>query len=283
MQQNALSKFYRSPKLFIELPSGHERYTIDQVEFNESHEVGVFSMTLNDELLLKNPDALLNGEAVASVISNCVPAVKKPRELFAADIDALMVAIRIASFGKELDLSVVCPQEECKKKNDVSLNLEAVLHTAKKLPEVSVVNLENGLTVFLHPKTFRLAMEEFKNEFESKKFIKSVTRDSSTSEDEKVSKLSKAFEKIARSQADILVRSIAKIVKEDEGIDVSEYETIRGFVENTETANITKIANELDKLNKPAVNNLFKVKCQHCSHEWEENYDFNLTDFFTIS
>ena len=95
--------------------------------------------------------------------------------------------------------------------------------------------------------------------------------------------IKKAFEKIARSQADILVRSIAKIVKEDEGIDVSEYETIKGFVENTETANITKIANELDKLNMPAVNNQFKVKCQHCSHEWEENYDFNLTDFFTIS
>ena len=82
---NPLSKFYRSPALYTSLPSGTSYYSSDQVEFTESGEVAVYPMTLSDEILLKNPDALLNGEAIASVISNCVPGVKKPKDLLSND------------------------------------------------------------------------------------------------------------------------------------------------------------------------------------------------------
>ena len=47
--------------------------------------------------MLKNPDALLNGEAVASLIKSCVPDIKDPKKMFSADVDALLIAIKDTS------------------------------------------------------------------------------------------------------------------------------------------------------------------------------------------
>lgn len=283
MQGNVLSKFYRVPKLYTVLPTGHERYNPAQVVFNDRHELGVYSMTLNDELLLKNPDALLNGEAVAKVIANCVPGVLKPHELFSADVDALMVAIRIASYGKEMDLNVECTNTECRHKNTVSADLETVLTKMKTIASVSVVNLSNGLSVFLNPATYKLSITEFQSEFEAKKFIKVISKNMDMPEDEKITKLSSAFDKIAKSQIEILVKSITKIVKEDEGLLVTDFDTILGFINNTETENISLISAKLEEINAPAVNKKFTIKCEKCEHIWDEEYDFNMTDFFTNS
>ena len=63
-QHNPLSSFYRAPKLYAKLPSLGKYYSEDIIEMPDSGELPVFAMTANDELLMKNPDALLNGEAV---------------------------------------------------------------------------------------------------------------------------------------------------------------------------------------------------------------------------
>jgi hypothetical protein len=90
---NPLKNFFRQYKLFIRLPSGDQYYPDGTVDYNASGEVGIMAMTGQDELILKNPDALLNGEALVQVISSCVPAVRNVRALLTNDIDALITAI----------------------------------------------------------------------------------------------------------------------------------------------------------------------------------------------
>ena len=37
-------------------------------------------MTPKDKMAIRNPDALLNGDAVIRVVKSCIPNIKKPEE-----------------------------------------------------------------------------------------------------------------------------------------------------------------------------------------------------------
>ena len=62
-QVNPLKQYFRAIKMYLKIPSGTSYYSPDVITFTDGGEVGVLPMTGNDELILKNPDALLNGEA----------------------------------------------------------------------------------------------------------------------------------------------------------------------------------------------------------------------------
>ena len=66
-----LKKYQRQPKLYIDLPSQGKYYSEGSLTKHE--EIEVYSMTASDEIIIKTPDALLNGEATARIIANCVP------------------------------------------------------------------------------------------------------------------------------------------------------------------------------------------------------------------
>ena len=89
-------------------------------------------MTSRDEVMMRNPDALLNGESVAQIISSCIPAVKKPRELLGADVDALMVAIQGATYGDEVTVEAKCP--ECGNSVIGAGSVQSSLATMKPVP-----------------------------------------------------------------------------------------------------------------------------------------------------
>ena len=67
---NPLADFYRNPKLYVALPSGTGHYPADIVEMPEVGELPVYPMTSKDDLLTKNPDALLNGDAVIKLVKS---------------------------------------------------------------------------------------------------------------------------------------------------------------------------------------------------------------------
>ena len=63
MAGNPLEGYFRKPAIFIELPSRGNYYK-DKPKLSADNELAVFGMTANDELHLKNPDALLIGEVI---------------------------------------------------------------------------------------------------------------------------------------------------------------------------------------------------------------------------
>lgn len=148
--QSPLVGFYRAPKLYTRLPSQGKFYDDDIVEFpRETGELPVYAMTAKDEMIMKNPDALLNGEAVAQVISSCVPAVKKPRQMISNDIDTLLLAIQAATNGDEVDIKANCP--ECKTETGGIGSIEACLETMTVLEETYSFKSEQGLIIEVRP------------------------------------------------------------------------------------------------------------------------------------
>ena len=109
LQSNPLSQFFRQPAIHIRLPSGGKFYPVGSINMPPNGELPVLPMTAVDEITYRTPDALFNGSAVVSVIQSCVPSIKDAWQMPSQDIDAVMIAIRIASFGHGMDINTQCP------------------------------------------------------------------------------------------------------------------------------------------------------------------------------
>lgn len=68
--KNPLSQFFRQPKIYMTLPSKGKFYPPDALDMPENGELPVFAMTAKDELLMRTPDALMNGASTVEVIKS---------------------------------------------------------------------------------------------------------------------------------------------------------------------------------------------------------------------
>ena len=85
----------------------------------------MYPMTALDEISYRTADALFNGAAVANVIKSCIPAFKDPWQISTADLDTVLIAIRIASYGHDMEFLSKCPK--CEEENEFGLDLRQVM------------------------------------------------------------------------------------------------------------------------------------------------------------
>ena len=86
-------------------------------------------MTAKDEIRFKTPDALMNGEGVVEVIQSCVPQIKDAWQVKSYDLDTLLIAIRIATYGETMDFTFTVPGAN--EQVTHSQNLPAILDQIK--------------------------------------------------------------------------------------------------------------------------------------------------------
>ena len=106
---NPLTSFMRQPKIYIRLPSNGKYWPDGSIDMPDNGELPIYSMTAKDELTLKTPDALLNGQAVVDIIQSCVPNIKNAWVTPNIDLDTLLVALRIATYGEMMEISHTVP------------------------------------------------------------------------------------------------------------------------------------------------------------------------------
>ena len=107
---NPLAGYMRQPKIYIRLASGGAYWPQGSISIPENGELAVYSMTAKDELTFKTPDALMNGQAVVDVIQSCVPAIKDAWKCPNIDLDLILVAIRIATYGETMEITHRVPK-----------------------------------------------------------------------------------------------------------------------------------------------------------------------------
>jgi predicted Zn-ribbon and HTH transcriptional regulator len=275
-QQNPLKNYFRQIKLFMKLPSGTSYYAPNAIKFTDSGEIGVYPMTGQDELLLKNPDALLNGEALVEIIKSCVPAVSDPKILLTNDIDALITAVRYATYNDSLETDLACPK--CNHQNLFKLDLQYALDNMTYLDSQYVVNLDNGLTIFVKPYGFPEMLKGLHAQFEQSKITRAMESETITDE-ERFKLFSSAFKELSVVTYTLILNSIIKIVDESHGVDVSDKKNIQEFLQNTEKKYIDKISDLIKQINTIGIKKTFLAKCNKCGHEWENEIDFNPVNF----
>jgi hypothetical protein len=90
-------------------------------------EIQVFSMTAIDEISMRSPEYLFTGEAITRVFNRCIPEIKKPMELLSIDVDFLLTALRIVSYGDVIRIALRCPKCEEKQQERNSAKLDTFM------------------------------------------------------------------------------------------------------------------------------------------------------------
>lgn len=273
---NPLQNYFRAIKLYIKLPSGISYYNPTVINFTDSGEVGIMPMTGRDELAFKNPDALLNGEALIEVLTSCIPSLKQPRALLTNDIDALITAIRYATYNDTLETELKCP--ECTHENIFKLDLKYALDNMSELDPEYVVNLDSGVSVFIQPYAFPAILKSLHAQFEQTKLQRAVENDNLT-DDQRSAIFGSAFKEMATVKFDLMTGGIIKIVDESKNVDVSDKKFIKEFLFNIDKKSVDKINDLIIKINEIGIKRTFTAKCQECEHEWENEINFNPVNF----
>lgn len=282
--QNPLSAYFRAPKLWTNIPSSGKFYDADVLTVPESGEFAIYPMTTKDELVLKNPDALLNGEAVATLIKSCVPDIKNPKKLFSADVDALLIAIRGASGGDLVEVNAECP--ECKTITNVNISVEESLATMEQLDNEYSIDISNGLKITALPFSYSNTIKAGVASFQSTRSMQSISEMSNDMD--RLSAFNDSFVKLADLNFELLIDSIKNIYYTDaEGkqIQISDKGIIREFLENTDNGTGKEIEEFINTVNAKGVKNEVGVVCEseECKNEFTAPINFDPVNFFTGS
>ena len=128
---NPLKQYFRQPAIYLKLPSNGRFWPAGSLEMPPNQELPVFPMTAMDEISYKTPDALFNGQATVDVIQSCVPAIKDAWQIPMVDMNPVLVAIRIASSGHNINIESKCPA--CENINDLPYKTEKQIRIEKEI------------------------------------------------------------------------------------------------------------------------------------------------------
>lgn len=106
----------------LSLPTSGFFYPEDSVdvlaEGTDPTEIEVRPLGIMAELVSKDPFLLASGQGIPRIIRQVCPSVLAPGEMCDIDIEAILIASRIASYGPEYDMIHVCSNPETKTEKD---------------------------------------------------------------------------------------------------------------------------------------------------------------------
>ena len=240
---NPLNKYFRQPAIYITLPAGND-YSPQVIEPTATGELPVMPMTAKDEIKFKTPDALMNGQGVVEVIQSCIPNIKDAWQIKSYDVDTILVAIRIATYGETMDINFNVPVTN--EQSSHTLNLPAILDQIKTQKINNIIKLKDGLTIETRPLTYKDLTSTSLQTFQQQK-IYSTVQASEMSDEEKVKRFDQSFKALTELNSSVLLKNISRITT-PEGVEVTDSDQIKEFIENVNTTIITELQDELTKI-----------------------------------
>jgi hypothetical protein len=237
---NPLNKYFRQAAIHIALPSGGD-YPPHVVTPTATGEYPVMPMTAKDEIKFKTPDALMNGQGVVDVIQSCMPNIKDAWQIKSYDVDTILIAIRIATYGETMDLQFNVPK--INEQVTHTINLPATLDQIRQDRIQSEIKLKDGLTVETRPLTYRDMTQTSLQTFQQQKMYSTV-QNSEMSDEEKVKRFDESFKALTELNSKVLLKNISKITT-PEGTEVSDPAQIKEFVDNANATLITELQDAL--------------------------------------
>ena len=150
-QANPLSAFFRKSKLSLTLPSHGNWYPKNSVNYDTLGQLSVFAMTASDDIKFRTGDATMTGKNIYEVIQSCVPGITIPNQIPHIDIDAILLAIRVASYGSNFNFTVSVPQTTLTRSMEINATalLDELTHRTDHWEEDLNVIDETGQTLSL--------------------------------------------------------------------------------------------------------------------------------------
>lgn len=272
---NPLKQFFRQPAIYLRLPSAGEHWPEGALAMPPNNELPVYPMTAIDEITYRTPDALFNGQAVVNVIQSCVPAIQNAWHVPATDLNAILTAIRIASYGHDMEIDTICPA--CETQSEYTLDLRHLLDAIKS-GDYHQPLVRGDLTISFAPMDYARQNESSQYQFEQQKNIQNIQNSPDLSDDQKIQALNNALQQITELTMSALKWSIASI-KTPTAI-VTEPEFIEEFLKSCDRKLYAAIRDHIIGLREVSEFKPLDIKCSNCNHEYKQTFNLDQTAFF---
>lgn len=270
---NPLKQYFRRPALYVKLPSEGKDYAPGVITIPENGEIPVYPMTAIDEITAKTPDALFNGTAVTELMKSCIPDIKDPWAINSTDLDSVLIAIKAASGGNELEIESQCPS--CTEAAKYGVNLVGVLSSMRAVDYSKTLKV-NDLEIKYKPLTYKEMNQASIGQFEVQKMFMELE---STEDEQKKAELSqKALKDVTELTMEILAKTIEYV--QTPTSRVVEKKFILDFLQNCDKKLYITIRDFNAELKTSAELQPLDIKCLHCGHQYKQPFTLNPSDFF---
>lgn len=277
MTQNAnpLQAFFRRPALYVRLPSDGQFWPPNSLDMPDNRELAVLPMTAIDEITYRTPDALFNGDAIVSVIASCVPSIRNAWDMPYCDLNTVLTAIRIASYGKTMPVETTCPA--CSTENEYEVDLQGVIANIAMADYSSTVK-HGDLEVYFRPMSYKMQTEINILQFEQQRILNMLPGAQEINDTEKATRIQAALKQITEITAKALSNTV-KSIRTPQAL-VTESEFIHEFLLNCDRKLFVKIRDHAIQLR---VNDDFKpmdMVCTSCQHAFKQAFTLDTANFF---
>ena len=274
-----LEHYFRKPEIIITLPSKGKFYPPGSIELGASGELEILPMTGKDELMFKTPDALIGGISTFRVIESCIPQIKNAEDIPVIDLDTILIAIRIATYGKDMEIKVICPK--CATENEYDIDLSYILGTLPTDVEFNdTIKLDNGLTITIKPLHYKIMNDNLIKEYEKNKAIAVLSNENMT-EKERMQQFYDMMLFITETSIDTIVQCIIDVTTE-QGDVITDKKAIQELIENLNLTNFNVINDQIILIKTTSKQITVPGICtnEECKHEWDVPLTFDMSNFF---
>jgi len=275
MDQNPLTKYYRQPALYLKLPSEGKFWPLGSIEMPPNGEIPVLPMSGKDDLAMRNADGLMNGATTVAVIQSCCPNIKDAWQTPSVDLDALLIAIRMASYGNTMDFDTKCAN--CKEDLTYTADLGNILAQIQS-PDFEQAKEINGLLICFRPNSYLDFNQTNQEKYVQQRTVK-MLQDSNLSDEEKMEKVKQAVFEITERTVERVSAFIDYIITPDE-VKVTDRDYIKQFVMNADQNTYNAIRDSVFDYNKQYTIKPMDIQCSACGHNDTRQFQFEPANFF---
>jgi hypothetical protein len=272
MAINPLQQHFRQPKIYVGLPSKGLYNEPGSIQ-GDVERMPVYSMTGMDEIIMKTPDALLNGEATVRIIESCCPVIKDAWAITALDLDLILTAVKIATYGNKLEVEHKCPK--CNSENRYELDLGKFIDYYSRYTYDNKITIDN-LVIKLRPLSYKTLTDLGLRNFTIQQQLRQ-TESMLDINERKVENL-KLVEAMSTLQNDIFSGSIDSI--EVDGTVVTDKEFINEWLTNCEKNVFDMLQAKINEVRNSLKTPPQKVICDGCQAENLLSVDLDPASFF---
>jgi len=272
---NPLRAHFRQPAIYLRLPSGGQFWD-NGLDLPEVGEIPVYPMTARDEILLKTPDALLNGQGVVDVIQSCCPNITDAWQMPSVDVDPVLISIRIASYGSDMPVDTKCPH--CGEENRFDIDLSSYLDNIT-VPNYTQKVQIGDIKIKLKPQNYASVNETNKIAYEEQRVLDNIGVPDG-SDPAKLEAYKQHLDRLIKLNAKLLVDNTEYIEILDTGTVVSEPEYIEEFYFNCDSEICKALQEKIEQINKEGAVKSQIGSCNSCTKEYNVALTFDYSSFF---
>jgi hypothetical protein len=275
-QRNPLSGYFRQPVIYLKLPSNGRWWKEGSLNLTESGDLPVYPMSLNDEIMLKTPDALMNGQGIVNVIQSCIPNITSAWDMPSIDVDTVLIALRIASFGNNMEFDSRCPH--CQEENTHEVDLTIQLQNLAQ-PDFTEAVAIGKLRIKLKPQSYFNTNRGDNVRFEEERLVNALNMPEATPSEEKAKLLEESMKRLT----ELGIRSIAnstEYIEIDGDERVSNMDFLTEFYTKSDASVIHTIQERLAQINEVSKLKPLQLQCNECSKPYNIDLTFDYASFF---